>query len=388
MVETGRAKRAGLLATQAIRGGANRTTLERMKASGDIFFAESDRPWVLDGAAVRVSMVGFDDGSEQWRELDGKQVPAINADLTAGLDLTTKKTLPENAGLSFMGDTKVGPFEIDAATARKMLAAPNPHGKPNSAVVRPWVNGDDITGRARGMWIVDFPPGMSEAEAALYDKPFEYIMLTVRPMRREAKSGDATGVPWWIHQRPRPEMRRLIECMPRYLATPRVSKHRLFSWLSPRVLPDNQLIVFARDDDYFFGVLHSRAHELWARGTGTQLREVESGFRYTPTTCFETFPFPWPPGREPADDPRVAAIAEAAKELDDYREQWLNPAGLPPDELKQRTLTNLYNARPQWLANAHRKLDEAVFAAYGWPPTLPDPEILARLLALNLARAV
>ena len=55
--------------------------------------------------------------------------------------------------------------------------------------------------------------------------------------------------------------------------------------------------------------------------------------------------------------------------------------------LKQRTLTNLYNLRPEWLANAHRTLDEAVFAAYGWPTDLPKEEILARLLALNHERA-
>jgi len=55
-------------------------------------------------------------------------------------------------------------------------------------------------------------------------------------------------------------------------------------------------------------------------------------------------------------------------------------------ELKKRTLTNLYNQRPAWLGQAHRKLDEAVFAAYG-PPSLTDDELLARLLELNLVRA-
>jgi hypothetical protein len=56
-------------------------------------------------------------------------------------------------------------------------------------------------------------------------------------------------------------------------------------------------------------------------------------------------------------------------------------------KLKKRKLTNLHNGRPAWLANAHRRLDEAVFAAYGWPPDLSDDELLARLLALNLQRA-
>ena len=95
--------------------------------------------------------------------------------------------------------------------------------------------------------------------------------------------------------------------------------------MRPEVLCNQQTLVFARDDDYFFGVLHSRIHEVWARRMGTQLREAESGFRYTPTTTFETFPFPWPPGREPADDPRVRAIAAAAADLVAKRDAWLNP---------------------------------------------------------------
>jgi hypothetical protein len=155
----------------------------------------------------------------------------------------------------------------------------------------------------------------------------------------------------------------------------------------PEVLSNQQTLVFAREDDYFFGVLHSKVHELWARAKGTQLREVESGFRYTPTTTFETFPFPWPPGREPAGDPKVGAIAQATRELAEKRDRWLNPDGATGAELNRRTLTNLYNQRPGWLEIAHAKLDDAVLAAYGWPRDLPDAEILERLLALNLARA-
>ena len=114
---------------------------------------------------------------------------------------------------------------------------------------------------------------------------------------------------------------------------------------------------------------------------------LEDRPRYTPTTTFETFPFPWPPGQEPLDDPRVQAIAAAAKALVEARDVWLNPPGLAEAELKKRTLTNLYNARPAWLAAAHRTLDAAVCAAYGWPDDLSDEEILARLLALNMQRA-
>src|SRR5207248_976330 len=105
---------------------------------------------------------------------------------------------------------------------------------------------------------------------------------------------------------------------------------------------------------------------------------------YNNTTCFETFPFPWPPGQEDQDDPEVQAIAEAACELVRLRDEWLNPPGLSEAELNQRTLTNLYNKRPDWLDLAHKRLDAAVFVAYAWPHDLSDDEILERLLALNL----
>jgi len=246
----------------------------------------------------------------------------------------------------------------------------------------PWVNASDITGRRRGMWIVDFG-NMSEKLAAPYEKPFEYILQKVRPQRLRSRT---TRPEWWIHERPRLEMRAQLKPLERYILTPAVSKFRVFIWADPAVLPDHSLFAFAREDDYFFGVLHSRVHELWARAQGTQLREVESGFRYTPESTFETFPFPWAPGKEPVDDPRVMAIAAAAKALVESRDNWLNPTDASPGELKKRTLTNLCNQRPQWLKDAHRGLDKAVLAAYGWPEDLSDTEILERLLALNQAR--
>ena len=374
-IEKGGCKRAGLLATQGIRGGANREVLKRIQNSGNIFWAVSDKDWILDGAAVHISMAAFDNGAEETRTLDGKAVATINANLTSAADITQAQVLEENKGIAYMGDTKVGPFEIPESLAQEWLVKRNPNGKSNAEVVRPWANGLEITRAPQKLWIVDFPPGMAEAEAAEFEAPFEYIREKVKPMRASARSGDRTGVSWWIHQRPRPDMRAGCLVLPRYLATPTVSKHRLFVWLEGRVLPDHQLIVFARSDDYFFGVLHSRLHEVWALAQGTQLREKESGFRYTPTTCFETFPMPKP---GPA---QVSAIAAVAKKLDTARMNWL---GDRSD--KTRTLTNLYNKKPTWLVDVHRELDAAVFAAYGWDPAMPDSEILEKLLALNRER--
>ena len=385
MVHAGRAKRVGLLATQAIRGPASRGTLERIKQSGDFFFAESNRPWILDGAAVRVSMVCFDDGTQTERILDGQRVGGINVNLTGGLPLTEAATLAENAGVSFQGGIKVGPFEIEEPLARRMLASPNPDGRDNTDVVRPWMNGDDVTGRPKNLWIIDFPPGTPLEEAELYEEPFEYIAEHVRPGRTR-NSVRLRRERWWLHGVPAQTMRQALGTLDRYLVTPSVAKHRLFRWVDGAVLPDRRLIVFARDDDYFFGVLHSRLHELWTLELSSRHGDGNNP-TYNNTTCFLTFPLPWPPGEEPADGPLVRGIAEAARRLHELREGWLNPDGPLVADLRQRTLTNLYNERPAWLDTAHRQLDEAVCAAYGWSPGLSDAEALARLLALNLERA-
>ena len=384
MIAAGRVRRAGLLATQGIRGGASRRVLDRVCKSGAIFMARSDDPWILDGAAVHVSFVVFDDGSERERTLDGRPVAAINANLTADVDLTQARRLPENLGIAFMGDTKGGPFDVAGALAREWLRRPNPDGRDNREVVRPWVNGSDVTGRSREMYIVDFGTSMAREEAALYEAPFEYVRRAVEPTRSSNRRA-AYAERWWLHVEPRTGMRAALAGLDRYLATPILTKHRLFVWLPAATLPDHQIIAIARDDDYAFGVLHSRVHDRWARGMGTQLREVESGFRYTPTTCFETFPFP-----RPSDEQR-AAIAAAAANLDRLRRGWLNPPDRPYDltdrELAGHTLTNLYNQHPTWLQDAHAHLDAAVLAAYGWPHDVPDEELLGHLLELNLERA-
>ena len=375
-IEAGKTNRAGLLATQGIRGGANRGVLQRIKETGDIFMAWPDHPWVLEGAAVHISIIGFDDGSETEHELDGLPVQLINADLTLGADLTDAKRLSENLGVAFMGDTKGGPFDIPGELAQEMLKSPNPHGRSNIEVLRPWVNGRDTTSRSRGMWIIDFGD-LAVEQAALFEAPFEYTNSHVRPMRAGNRRA-LYAEKWWCHMEPRPGMREALKGFDRYIATPTVSKHRLFVWLPIDILSDHNLIAFACDDDYTFGVLHSRFHELWALAMGTQL---ETRPRYTPTTCFETFPFP-----RPTEEQREA-IGAAAADLNDKRESWLNPPGISSAELRKRTLTNLYNQRPTWLDNAHTRLDTTVADGYGWAADLPDTAILERLLALNLERA-
>lgn len=378
--------RVGLLATQSIRGGANRNVLERIQDTTPIYWAWSDRNWTLEGAAVHVSMVGLGARSGEPLALDNKQVPRINPDLTSGVNATMAKRLKENDRICFMGTTKVGDFDLEASEAKKMLSAPqNPNGRPNSDVVRTWINAKDFTGRARGHFIIDFGTEMSEHDAALYELPFQYLRKHVYP-KRQGNNRENYRSFWWLHGEPRPELRQALTGVKRYIITPGVSKHRLFDWFDASSIPDHAVFALVREDDYFFGVLHSALHECWALHMGTQL---ESRPRYTPDTTFDTFPFPWPPGQEPseADDSRVKAIADAARELVSLRDKWLNPPDIDPADLKNRTLTNLYNLRPAWLENAHQNLDRAVFAAYGWKYPLGSDEILGYLLALNVERA-
>ena len=264
------------------------------------------------------------------------------------------------------------------------------------------------------MWIVDFAE-RSASDASCYELPFKHTELFVRPMRAQSRA-DAEREKWWLLARRAPALRNRLKALKRYIATPEVSKHRVFSFLDTAIVPDKNLVVVSRDDDTTFGILHSRFHEFWALRMGTSLEDRP---RYTPSTTFETFPFPEGltpniPAADYAADPRAKKIAAAAARLNELRENWLNPADLvvrvpevvpgypdrilPKDAaaeaiLKKRTLTNLYNERPAWLAHAHAALDEAVAEAYGWAEdwragTLTEDEILARLFRLNQERAV
>jgi type II restriction/modification system DNA methylase subunit YeeA len=422
----GRCRRAGLLATQGIRGGANRETLNRIKETGDIFFAVSDREWILDGANVHVSLIGFDSGIERYRMCDGQPVQEIRSNLSGGedhhSDVTKAQTLPANAGVCFLGVMKAGDFDITDVAARAMLSMPNVHGRPNSDVLRLRVTARDILHKSGKGWIIDFGADGAESTAACYEMPWEHVVKFVKP-EREGNRRQRMADRWWLHGEARPGMRNALAGLSRFIVTPEVSKHRIFIWLDAVYLADHQTRAFARADDYSFGVLHSRVHEAWARAQGTQLRERESGFRYTPSSCFETFPLP-----EPTDTQRDA-ITAAALDLDTLRNRWLNPPEwmrtevlefpgavdgpwvryvhepnsegigmvryprlVPKDEesahqLVARTLTNLYNQRPAWLDMAHKRLDADVCAAYGFDLAITDEQIMARLMALNLERS-
>ncbi len=419
LIETGQVKRVGFVATQAIRGQHNRAILERICATGMIYNSWADEPWINNGAAVRVSLICF--GQKDDKKiitLNGQPTLEILSNLVGSnnllekLDLTKTYSICENQGISIRGVQKIGAFDVLGEQARVWLKLPNnPNGRPNSDVLKRLVSGMDISKKNQDNWIIDFGISISEYEAAFYESIFDYILKKVKP-EREKNNRDQYRKLWWRHGEPQPKLRSLLDSLSRYIATPLVSKYRLFIWIDKTVLPDSRVYAIGRDDDTAFGILHSRFHEIWSLHKGTW-HGVGNDPVYNAPSCFETFSFP--EGLQPnipasvyTDDPRARVIANAARRLVELRDNWLNPPEwvrrvpevvpgypdrlLPVDdraaaELKKRTLTNLYNQRPTWLANAHRALDEAVAAAYSWPADLSDEDILRRLLALNRERA-
>jgi type II restriction/modification system DNA methylase subunit YeeA len=411
-----KAKRAGLVATNSISGGKNRLVLDDIVRDLEIYNAHGDEPWVVEGAAVRVAIICVSRlGVEREQILDNRSVVGICSDLTvklpSGRCISEARRLPEVENLAYQGVITRGPFDITGSVARVFLLRPtNPNGRSNNDVIFPILNGDDIVDRSRDSWVIDFSR-YSKKEASLYEYPYALIADTAFSFRKKARDKEAVAT-WWKLWRSRAELRQKISVLERYILTPRVSKHRLFVWANKLTVPDDATVAIARDDDISFGILHSCFHEAWSLRKGTWLG-VGNDPRYTPTTTFETFPFPEGltpniPAKDYADDPRAIAIAKAAKRLDELRSAWLNPPDLIdivpevvpgyPDrilpknetaaaELKKRTLTNLYNERPQWLADVHHDLDAAVAAAYGWPADISEEDALAKLLELNLKRA-
>jgi type II restriction/modification system DNA methylase subunit YeeA len=417
-------KRAGLVSTNSIRGGSNRKVLDRVKNDLQITAAWSDQPWFDKGTAVRVSLIAFQRNHDSVGFLDGKVVGEITSSLTELVhhDISKAFSLPENKNKSFQGvipraeikkkkKVELGlpdaSFNLEGHVARQQLQLPaNPKGEPISDVVVPYWIADDVTTRPLDRFIVNFGD-RSESDASMFEQPFAAIE-NVRLHREQMEEGKDRRN-WWQLARWRPAMLEQLRGLARYISIPRVAKHHICAWTPSSVVPDNALVVVAKDDDSTFGILQSHIHGIWSLRMGTSLEDRP---RYTPTTCFETFPFPesLTPNLSAsvyADDPRAQRIADAARALVEARDRWLNPPewtdripevvpGYPDRivakpgfgaELKKRTLTNLYNARPAWLDHLHRDLDVAVAAAYGWEWPMSDDEILRRLFELNQIRS-
>lgn len=435
MIERGIAERAGFVATNSIRKNTNLTVMLRIADTTTIYDAWPEEQWINEGAQVDVSLISFGNPGGQPLRLKGEIVNQINPDLTAGINLTSARDLLENRGLAALGIQKSGPFDVPGDVARTWMAEPaNVNGARNSEILKPFRNGDDLTERPRDVWLIDLPLNLNCERAQEYASVYEYLRtatnddgLTVAQTR--AALGDRAHERWWEPHWPRPEMRTRIQQLSRYAVTARTSKHHIIQWQAWPTLPDENLVVFLREDDLMFGLLQSRFHALWALRKGS---DFEDRPRYTHTSVTMTFPFP--PGMTP-DVPvaiarahkHAASIEEAARELYLKREEWLWPEGsfieVPEDidalpevgpngyplpkpeaerllplrripanersakQLASRGFTKLYNENPAWLQSKHSALDDAVASAYGWNAGISGEAALEELLKTNLQRS-
>jgi hypothetical protein len=401
-VAGGRTVRAGLITTNSITQTFNRSVVQRAIDEGvEVVWAVADHPWVEEagGAAVRVAMTVLekDPTGAIWVEVDESaqivqeiHVPRLNADLSAHADVARAAAVPllANRGLSSRGFSLVGRgFVLDAEEASRLLKMDSRH----CDIIRPYLNGKDIAARPRGVFTIDF--GLrDEDEARHYPVLYDLVRARVKP-GRDANADRGRRTYWWRFGRTNENWRVAASGLPRYLATPYVSKHPFFLFLDASIAPDEKVVVVASDNAFHLGLLSSEIHATWALAAGTRLG-VGNDPTYNNTLCFDPFPFP-----DPTPVQR-GAIADIAEELDRHRKE-----ALARDE--RVTMTGMYNVLEKLrsgealtekereihelaacgvLAEYHDALDRLVAAAYGWPWPLSREAILELLVALHDAR--
>lgn len=405
LLQQKRIRRFGLITTNSLRQSFSRRLVEKHLGAQvpiSLAFAIPDHPWVdsQDGADVRISITVAQSGRvegtlaevvSEIRHSDGtssievqENVGMINAGLTIGADSGNLTSLRSNEGLCGMGIALHGSgFLLTPEEAKAFI----PEGP---SVIRRFISGSDITKGERERYVIDFS-FLSEEDAHLANKPaFQHVLTHVKP-ERMVNRRDPIRINWWRFGWERPVTRKAINGLSRYIATCETAKHRFFVFLNHDVLPEHKLVVIGSEDALHLGVLSSRLHVTFALSTGALLEDRPV---YPKTQCFDPFPFPLC-GEEEKN--HIRALAE---ELDAHRKR--------AQEKHRLSLTSMYNVLEKLragetltekdkgvhdrglisiLKQLHDDLDAAVFAAYGWPTTLTDAEILERLVALNAQRA-
>jgi len=403
--------RFGLVTTNSISQTQNIKIIQSHMSSGSpvsIVFALPDHPWVdsSDGAAVRIAMtVGAGgnnigilrkvineerDGNET-RKVDFITIQGkINDKLAIGVDVSSVQPLLANKNICFQGVLPVGKgFRLSKSELTDLgivdgLLPP---------VVKPYYVGRDITQHLEEKYIIDFDGFSEEEAAASYPDLYHHILNRVKPERDHNKD-KARRLRWWLFGRAHTDLRSAISGINRYIVTAETSKHKPFIFLHSSISPDHKLYVIATDDAFALAVLSSKIHLTWALAAGGHLGYGNDP-TWTNTTCFLPFPFP------ATNSTQQVGIRNLGERLDAHRKR---QQALHPD----LTMTGMYNVLEKlraglplteteraihekglvgMLKQIHDELDSAVFAAYGWSPTLSDEEILEHLVALNKERA-
>jgi type II restriction/modification system DNA methylase subunit YeeA len=438
---SGRCRRFGLITTNSIRQAFNRRVVhEALEAGLSLRFAIPDHPWVdtADGAAVRIAMtVGArtyalpEKGVVEEPPPDPSELPGdlylvqsetsvedgsaeitlahlrgrIGSGLSIGAELEGMNALRAGEGVCGLGVALHGSgFLLEPDDAREMRK----HG---ASVIKPYLGGGDLLRPKRERYIIDFSFLTEEQARKANPNAFERVVTHVRPERIVNRRETIKRL-WWRFGWERPEIRKAMVGLNRFVATTETAKHRVFQFLDGSILPDHMVIIIASDDAFLLGVLSSRIHVVYALAAGGTLEDRP---RYNKTRCFDPFPFP------DCTEKQKEKIRAFAEELDAHRKraQATHQLGLtdiynvleklravstapgdatPPSRSsrgegapapvltpKERAIHDA--ALVSTLKQLHDELDAAVADAYGWPWPLTDAEILERVVALNAARA-
>ncbi|MEG4229863.1 class I SAM-dependent DNA methyltransferase [Microcoleus sp. N9_B2] len=409
-------KRFGLITTNSIRQVWQRKIidvhLQAYKNPLNLFFAIAEHPWDQEGAAVRIAMtaaelktfnhatakigyvlneteVGIPEDIADNLSIKFIHVEQILSNLDSGANVISTQKLRANQNLSSKG-MMLGSQGFIVNHKQLELLGYSSISLPS--VIKHYRNGRDLIQPKSDIFIIDLF-GITEQEVRVqYQNIYQWILERVKP-DRITNNRKAYRDNWWIFAEARAKIRPAINSLASYIATPRTTKHRFFTFLDRDIFPESEVIMIALDDAYFLGVLSSKIHVIWALAAGGDLGGNTP--RYNNSVCFDPFPFPTP------TDTQKQTIRELGERLDSHRKrvQATHP---------EVTITGMYNlleklrkgeplndkdkafnqkALVSTLKQIHDELDRAVFAAYGWESTLTDDQILENLVTLNAQRA-
>ncbi|WP_139923201.1 DNA methyltransferase [Hymenobacter sp. DG01] len=410
LLKEGRIERFGFITTNSITMIFNRRVMEHFlsndKAPISLDFVIPDHPWVdgAEGAAVRIAMTVAQRGSSVGRLLNVtkehaandetvevefiEQEGIINSDLSVGADLTSAKVLESNSSLCFLGVKFYGQgFVLDKATAKSLESTSS------KSLVKRFVGGQDLVKSPRGLHVIDATGYTTSDLTTQFPDAYQRLLTHVKP-ERDHNPRESKRQKWWLFGENQPSMRAAVKELNQYIVSAETAKHRTFTFVPGDWVAEGTAVVIASDDPFILGVLSSKIHIVWALAAGGDLGGNTP--RYNKSRCFDPFPFP------AATAEQQARIRELAEQLDAHRkrQQAQHPtltltdlynvveklrAGQPLSTAKEQTINQ--QGLASVVLSLHQQLDAAVAEAYGWPPTLPDAEILTRLVRLNHERA-
>lgn len=368
----------GLIATNTIAQGDTRSTGLRCLCSngGTIYTARRRYKWPGQ-AAVVVSVVHVMKGLLAGPyDLDGRPVERITAYLFHAGSHDDPARLALNAGKSFQGSIVLGMGFTFDDTDRNGVASPLglmrdliAKDKKNQGRIFPYIGGDEVNDsptHAPIRYVINFGE-MSFDEAKAWPDLISILKEKAKSERAKSKSREVRDYSWWLFWRPRTELYRLIESLPSVMVSARHQPNWAITRQQSRMVFSDALNIFAISTYAAFGTLQSRLHEIWARFFGSSMKD---DLRYTPSDCFETFPFP--PNFE-----TNLVLEQAGREYYEFRAALMvkNNEGLTKTYNRfhdpNETSPDIYKLR-----ELHAAMDRAVLDTYGWTDLKPTCEFL------------